>query len=962
MIGQNSSSRELFLAVCIFFIMGFGALCIDASGSSDELRFRNSHIIDHWGKADGLPSDSIHSIARTRDGFLWIATEKGLVQYDGIEFRVVPFYSKSKNAPLENGVPGELAVTQGGELWIASDSGLSAYDHIRRVFKTYRGIPGLSRQKVRRLRVLSNRELWISMFSGGVYRCVQYNFTPFNKSHGLEGEKINAVLETRDGAILFADRIDGVFQFEDGKFRKRHIPGLGDRHIISMVEDQHGALWIGTTNGLIRTDGVNTRVYGVKDGLIDKRVTFLLQDSPNTMWAGTMDGLDRLRFDAGQEIKVENVIGSVVVNCVFIDPEGSIWVATDRRGLMRIKKRRFFSCPVSRTNDDLMVISAFLDTDGRVLLGTYKGDIFSIGKPPDIKTILSPEITNGSAITAIARDNENNLCFATNGKGVFKKDKQNKNRYKNITKSDGLADNIVTSIYKDREGNLWFSTFNGASVLPVSGGPVQSITQKSGLAGKIVYSVTRDSHGDVWIATDGGITILSGGKWSDAYSPRPFIHIPVTLVYQDPGHSRLYWVVTKHSGLARFDMRPGNKRPPDYFHLQQGLPARKYFQLAEDAAGNFWLTCDTGVIRVNKNHLNQFIQGKRSQIDCLSFDESDGLPGIEYHNETSPHSLLDAGDRGLWFMTKKGVSIAHPGSIPVNKYAPPVVFRTIKIGIYDVPAEMFTYEPSPIPFSAVGDIDARFEFTSPTFLSPRKVKFKYRLLGLDDQWRFIYPGGERVVTYPPLGPGSYTFELMAGNADGIWNPEPRTFTFIVKHNIKAFLIKYFAVLSILFALFLFIYFKRKSKKQRQAQETRTQEPVSEAEPQKPIEDSYQTPQLAPAYIAQCIEKLDRLMEEKIYRDPEISLPALAEKIPMPHHKLSRILNETLKKGFNDYINTYRIEEAKAVMLGPEGDDKNVTAIAFDVGFNTMTAFYKAFRKQTGTTPKEFKKRNRPDST
>jgi YesN/AraC family two-component response regulator len=101
-----------------------------------------------------------------------------------------------------------------------------------------------------------------------------------------------------------------------------------------------------------------------------------------------------------------------------------------------------------------------------------------------------------------------------------------------------------------------------------------------------------------------------------------------------------------------------------------------------------------------------------------------------------------------------------------------------------------------------------------------------------------------------------------------------------------------------------------------------------------------------------------MKEEKIYIQAEISLSTLAERLSIKPHVLSQILNEHLQSNFSDYINKYRIEEAKLILLSPKGSRQKIAAIALDVGFNTNVAFYNAFKKFTGMTPAQFKKANK----
>ena len=115
--------------------------------------------------------------------------------------------------------------------------------------------------------------------------------------------------------------------------------------------------------------------------------------------------------------------------------------------------------------------------------------------------------------------------------------------------------------------------------------------------------------------------------------------------------------------------------------------------------------------------------------------------------------------------------------------------------------------------------------------------------------------------------------------------------------------------------------------------------------------------LNPLFVEECITKLKYLMEiERVYRDENISFRSLAKKLSIPYYQLSQILNEEIGQNFSDYINDYRIKEAKKILSSPKGAERKNTSVSLDVGFNSMTAYYRAFKKFTGMTPHQYRKK------
>lgn len=96
-------------------------------------------------------------------------------------------------------------------------------------------------------------------------------------------------------------------------------------------------------------------------------------------------------------------------------------------------------------------------------------------------------------------------------------------------------------------------------------------------------------------------------------------------------------------------------------------------------------------------------------------------------------------------------------------------------------------------------------------------------------------------------------------------------------------------------------------------------------------------------------------KEEPFRNPKLNLPELAEKLGLGTHELSRVINQGFDKNFNDFINAYRVEKFKKLLLDPSFENHTFLAIAFHVGFNSKTAFNRSFKKLTGQTPREYMK-------
>ncbi|MGD2089938.1 MAG: two-component regulator propeller domain-containing protein [Candidatus Aminicenantes bacterium] len=819
----NAAGKQHLLAgIIVLILIGCPSRALNPGKISNEYQ------LDHWNISNGLPSNLIHSIAQTPDGCLWIATNKGLVRYDGINFSIISFAKQEEKTSGQTAVPLVLYLDKSKKLWIGSTIGLTAYDYKTLKFKTFTPDHGLSKGNILRLGEDMKGNLWIGFGSYYINRFSEGKFTTFNESHGLKGKKIHGIIEDHKGNLLVGTRENGIFKYQEGKFTRYPLPGL-QGFLVTMLEDQQGTLWVSTSKGLIRKTDQAVKTYTGKDGLCDDHIAVVREDSQQDLWIGTINGLNRIKKKQDGSVKFERILESLVIISLFEDREGSLWVGTIDSGLIRLKDVKFKTFIPLQKNHGEILFSMYKDRYGDLWIGTARGNLYRFRSRKLIEEIQIPEIS-GTGISSIFEDDDGNPWLGTNGNGVFQK---KNNAIIQYTTRDGLADNLVIGIYKDSRSNLWFSTFDGVSVFYSRDNKMESLNSRGGLSGKKVHNVYEDKTQNIWIAADNGITVLKSGKIDRDHMKYYLEGITVTWIYEDP------------------------------------FPR---------------------------------------------------------------HSALKTQNGEFWFLSMKGISIVNPDKIRINKVPPTVIIEKV----------LFDQTPISRPLPSNANIiktitDLSFHFNALTLLSAEKVTFKYQLQGFDGQWTYLPPGKKRTAFYKNLEPGTYIFKVTASNAEGVWNTTGASFTFtLTPPFLKSPFFRYFLLplfLVLLVLLTIGLYRKIFQKKPP------------------PVE-----PSLENDYVEVCIKKLLHLVEiEKVYRDEALSLRFLAEKLKIPYYQLSEILNKRLNRKFNEFINHYRIEEAKRILESPDAHDKAIVSVAMEVGFKSTTSFYQVFKKYTGMTPNQYKK-------
>ncbi len=119
---------------------------------------------------------------------------------------------------------------------------------------------------------------------------------------------------------------------------------------------------------------------------------------------------------------------------------------------------------------------------------------------------------------------------------------------------------------------------------------------------------------------------------------------------------------------------------------------------------------------------------------------------------------------------------------------------------------------------------------------------------------------------------------------------------------------------------------------------------------------YESSKLENAQKEKYLQKLQTYVAvQKPYLDQELTLAQLSEKVNIPAHYLSQVINEKLSCNFLDFINAYRIEMAKQKLVDPEMNQYTIMAVAHEAGFNAKSTFYHVFKKHTGMTPSAYRK-------
>jgi signal transduction histidine kinase len=202
---------------------------------------------------------------------------------------------------------------------------------------------------------------------------------------------------------------------------------------------------------------------------------------------------------------------------------------------------------------------------------------------------------------------------------------------------------------------------------------------------------------------------------------------------------------------------------------REGLPDNTISQILEDDAGNLWLGGDRGIVCVNKNDLGDLIAQKTPAIFPQVYGRSDGMLSEECISGFFPIALKTKSGQ-LWFPTQEGIVVADPHRQKRDPSAPAVVLEEALVDGVPQNADSLRLGP--------GKHWLEFRYTGLNFDAPERVRFRYRLEGLNSEW--VEAGSSRSASFPYVPYGKYKFEVLAGNGDGIWSKSGASMAVVVE--------------------------------------------------------------------------------------------------------------------------------------------------------------------------------------
>ena len=722
--------------------------------ASDHVQFKT------WNTENGLPQNTVNGIAQTPDGYLWIATFDGLARFDGARFKI---FKKSNTPALPMNRISTVLVDAHGRLWIWTEDPNTLVLYEQGKFRAFvKGIDFNADFIYNCFMEESGPRFW----SGNdVYAYDQGKFE-LRQAESIQPPRVFSALDSM--WVTTGDGYYGINQKQSTFYKKdAQLPFDPRKATLAESAEIDGGLWFLVPLGLqdYRLCVFRNGQFTISSVTI-KAPKFFTADREKNLWLGDFYlGVRRItiasiRQDDPSRLKVEhfspaNGLASNNPTTMLADRDGNTWIGTNKGLQLLIAEPPVTVYSKASGLPTENIYSIVQDKAGAIWFGAWDNYLIKYSN-----NTFTPE--QKKWVQALFVDRESRLWAGASG-GVYYREGDNpqwSSLYEKL-KTPPVDQLMVTVISQDRNGDIWFGGGGGISRYQL--GLIKTFRVTDGLPESEVTAFLQTSSGEIWVGTRVGLAQLIDEKFVALKSPNEVLRTFVRSLYED--HDGTLWIGTYDSGLFRYKNGKATK-----INSANGLFSDGVFCILEDEGGWFWMNSNQGIHRVRRDELNQFADGQIARVNSVSYGPDDGLLNVEGNGGKQPAGLK-ASDGRLWFPTAGGVAVIDPKNATRNSGPLPILIEDVKIDQNEVEPQAAVIRLEP------GQSTVEIAYTAMSFVGPDRVRFRYRLEGLDLNWTEV--GSRRVAYFSHLPYGEYTFRVIAANADGTWNTSGATIRLVV---------------------------------------------------------------------------------------------------------------------------------------------------------------------------------------
>jgi len=707
----------------------------------------DDYVVTEFGMEDGLPQNSVNEILQTADGYIWIATFGGLARFDGDKF--TKFDRSNTSCMISDQILDIYADLEGG-IWMFPAHANTLITRIKgEECNTYKLGDGISQ----RFGVIENFDS--SIWAYGFNEFFAYKKEGFEKIEIITDSLVRKdALKSKQGKWFGVEK--NLYRIYDGSIVKvwENITYIESKiNYVYEHPDKEGRILVVTADGITELE-MGEELSLIRFNPVNEIVIDLKFDNNNNQYITTVSGIGvnvNSGFESLTPFKEQK---SIRLKSFLQDNEGNYWIGTEGDGLYRFRKKAISMIDKENGLQNEKMLSITKLDDGKILMSTNCDGIYEW---EDRKVTLSSvhNYIDTGCYWSVFQDSKGRIWLG--GEKPYMTESIDKPG-KLFGSEDGYEGYSVFAITEDSKNRIWVATTTGIFIYD-GNAFTEKLTENEGLFYRDARILYEDSSGKMWIGTNGGLNTYKDKeiqKISLAINSEPDIITQphVRAIHED--EDGIFWIGTYGDGLFRI-------KNDEIFHFNtgNGLYDNVVSQIIEDENGYFWMGSNRGIHRTSRESLNKLADGEIAKVISYSYSSKDGMNSPETNGGFQPSFIYDS-DKNIYFPTVAGIAKVSTRDVNKNSTSPPVYIEKIK-----------NSEGSNLETEAVklnyDEAFLQFDYTAINFTDPEKVRFRYRLEGLNDTW--VEAGSRREAIYTKIPPGDYKFQVIASNNDGVWNYE-----------------------------------------------------------------------------------------------------------------------------------------------------------------------------------------------
>ena len=955
--------------------------------------------VSYLNMAAGMPNNFADDIFQDSYGFVWISTHGGgLVRYDG--FNYMNFNLGSSGISLRSNSCRNVYEDHFKRLWIAFEEGPQVLD-----LKTMQPvIPPCENEKVEAQLNKALKNLCTRMYCDAKGNVWMVSFNLLTRISFNEKGEVNRVLSIsypykapdlglcdvyRNGTVVMCNNgVVSEFSVQNNRLVAKNISSMFlplDYRYAGAVISYHGKIWLGTNRGLYNSAKQEFHASGTVHSLQHEVVTSLAITEDDKLLVGTLCGVDIIDDKTGTiehwNCSSVNPLSSNFVNSL-LSKDGQIWVGTETGGITKLAPRQlqleFFkhdaANPASLSPN--AVNAMYAAPDGTLWVGTVEGGLNALA--PGSRNFTHYTMANSglphNSVSTLAADNRGNLWIGTWGTGIAVMNLQQPGRIIPLVvdaKHQPFLNFAGVLVYDPINDGMWLGTNDGLFFYDLKRQqliePFKGCLNVRGCIGSLI---TRD--GKLLMGCVQGMVeinlksrILGKGDFAVKYhqykldDPKSGV-IDKILSFCLAKDGKI-WLGSNGYGLYCYNYNKEGKTYVKSFTTNNGLANDTVNGIVEDNQGMLWIATDNGLSIFNPK-----------TETFSSYSRKDGLLSSQFYFNgairDAKGKIYLGTDEGLMAVT--GVNHAVHNSARLRFTELLVDNQPVFAG-----SDYLDDDISIAKRLCIHESDKSFTifFSALNYGNDSQGVYLYRMKGYENDWVQLQPG-QHSVRYSTLPAGSYQFEVKY--IPSFDSDKEQVISVDIKVTPYFWKSWWFVSLMVIaFIAFLLYIYTSRMEKMREREVEELYRPIEAAlkdsdepgklqsriqmilENQKRYQDSQK--KSIEADRKQVAEKerpfMDIVMEvmEKNYDNSEFGVQELADEMRMNRSVLSKMLNAEAGQPTAQFIRNYRLDIAKK-MITENVANRNITEIAYRVGFNDPKYFTRCFTKQYGVSPSSYK--------